>query len=44
MMNEFENNPQEKTSDVPHAITGFLVSFIYFAFIFFLGTAISFMN
>jgi hypothetical protein len=43
-MNEFEKNPQEKTSDIPHAAAGFLYSLIFFTFIFFLGTAISIMN
>lgn len=43
-MNEFENNPQEKTNDVPHAVTGFVLSFVFFTFIFFLGTTISFLN
>lgn len=43
-MNEFEKDPQEKSNDVPHAVTGFLVSFLFFAFIFFLGTAISIAN
>lgn len=43
-MNEFEKDPQEKTNDVPHAVTGFVLSFVFFAFIFFMGTAISILN
>jgi len=43
-MNEFEKDPQEKSNDVPHAVTGFLVSFIFFTLIFVIGTTISFIN
>lgn len=43
-MNEFENDPQEKTNDVPHAVTGFTLSFIFFVFIFALGAIISFIT
>lgn len=43
-MNEFEKDPAKKTNDVPHAVQGFLYSFIFFTFIFFLGTAISILN
>lgn len=43
-MNEFEKNPQEKTNDVPHAATGFILSFVFFSFIFLMGAVISFLN
>jgi len=43
-MNEFENNPQEKTNDVPHAVAGFVFSFVFFTFIFAIGAAISILN
>ena len=43
-MNEFENNPAKKTNDVPHAIQGFFYSFVFFLFIFVLGTTISLVN
>ena len=43
-MNEFEKDPQEKSNDVPHAVTGFVVSFIFFALMFAIGSTISFIN
>lgn len=43
-MNEFENNPQEKTNDVPHAATGFILSFVFFFFIYLIGAVISVLN
>jgi hypothetical protein len=43
-MNEFERDPQEKTNDVPHALTGFVTSFVFFAVIFTIGTVISYIN
>ncbi|HLR72762.1 MAG TPA: YqzM family protein [Pseudogracilibacillus sp.] len=43
-MNEFENNPAKKTNDVPHAIQGFVYSFVFFLFIFVLGAAISLIS
>lgn len=43
-MNEFEKDPQEKRSDIPFAVSGFIYSFLFFLFIFFLGTAISVMH
>lgn len=43
-MNEFENNPQEKTNDVPHAVTGFVLSFVFFTFIYVIGAVISVLN
>lgn len=43
-MNEFEKNPQEKSSDIPHAATGFIASFVFFAFIFTIGAVISIIN
>ncbi|HLS66429.1 MAG TPA: YqzM family protein [Pseudogracilibacillus sp.] len=43
-MNEFEKDPQEKNSDIPYAVSGFLASFIFFTFIFVIGATISFIN
>lgn len=43
-MNEFEKDPQEKSLDVPHAATGFILSFLFFSLIFLIGTAISVAN
>lgn len=43
-MNEFEKNPQEKTSDVPHAAAGFIASFVFFTLIFVIGATISYIN
>lgn len=43
-MNEFEKNPQEQQSDVPAAITGFTVSFLYFILLFGIGFIISVIN
>lgn len=44
MMNEFEKDPQEKSNDVPHALAGFVSSFVFFAVIFALGSLISYIN
>mgnify|MGYP001943246768 CR=1 FL=1 len=43
-MNEFEKDPQEKTNDIPHAVTGFVSSFVFFVLIFAIGATISFIN
>lgn len=43
-MNEFEKNPQEKSNDIPHAVTGFTLSFIFFVLIFTIGAIISYIN
>lgn len=43
-MNEFENNPNEQTNDVPHAITGFVASTVFFMLIFVIGAAISLIS
>src|SRR5699024_12806386 len=43
-MNEFEKDPQEKTNDIPHAATGFIVPFVFFSLIFAIGSAISFIH
>jgi len=43
-MNEFEKDPQEKSNDVPHAVAGFVASFVFFALIFAIGATISVIN
>lgn len=43
-MNEFEKDPQEKTNDVPHAVAGFVGSFVFFSIVFAIGSAISFIH
>lgn len=43
-MNEFENDPNETSNDIPHSAAGFLASFLFFAVIFGIGSAISFLN
>jgi len=43
-MNEFEKDPQEKTNDIPHAVAGFVSSFVFFVLIFTIGATISFIN
>lgn len=41
VMNEFENDPQAKNSDVVDSIKGFGFSFIFFVLIFAIGVTIS---
>lgn len=43
-MNDFEKNPQEKSSDIPHAAAGFIYSFVFFTLIFVIGATISIIN
>jgi len=43
-MNEFEQDPQEKETDVVASIKGFTFSFVFFLIIFVIGVVISIID